>query len=46
MKKVEIFSKKLNKNIVVKRQSTNTVSMGWMNGGWSRSSSGWKKPQI
>ena len=40
MQKIEIFSKKLNKNVVVKKQSANTVAMGWSNGGWSKSG-GW-----
>ena len=45
MQKIEIFSKKLNKNVVVKKQSANTVAMGWRNGGW-RNSGGWKRPQM
>lgn len=45
MQKLEIFSKKLSKDIVVKKQSVNTVAMGWTNGGWSKSG-GWKIPQM
>ena len=45
MQKIEIFSKKLNKKVVVKKQSANTVAMGWSNGGWSKSG-GWKRPQM
>ncbi len=42
MKKIEMFSKKLGKNITVKAVASNHV-MGWTNSGWSKSG-GWKKP--
>lgn len=43
MKKIEMFSKKLGKNISVKSFSGSNPVMGWSNSGWSKSG-GWKKP--
>jgi len=43
MQKIEMFSKKLGKNIMVKTSNGLTAAMGWTNSGWSKSG-GWKKP--
>ena len=43
MQKIERFSKKLEKNIMVKTSNGLTAAMGWTNSGWSKSG-GWKKP--
>lgn len=41
MKKIEVYSQKTGKKVVVKTVKTNSGSFGWSNGGWSN---GWKAP--
>lgn len=41
MKKIEVYSKKTGKKVIVKTVKANSGSLGWILHGWSN---GWKAP--